>query len=421
MKRLLLIAYFYPPLGGPGVQRPVKLVKYLEKHGISTDVITVKAIVFHSSDNSLLKEERADQIIRTSSLDLMFMLKKFSKPKTNKTLYFSTPEKYKKIIRNLFPIDDKIGWLPYAVKAGKKLIKQNNYDAVMTTMGPYTSGLAAYKLAAKYKLPLIIDYRDHWTLNPYITFITKFHKLYAAKWENRIINYASVVSVVSETMKEDLIGAFGIQLKKKTKVMYNGWDKEDFSNIVIRKNENKVIKYIGNFYSHRTPKFFIKALELLQSRGKLPENVDIEFTGNYYKETLDLLLGSSVRNVIRVKSQVEHKDAIESLMNCDALLLFIASHKGKGVLTGKLFEYLRSNKEILAMIPPNGEAAKILKKNKHKLICSMEDVEQIAENFLKLVKIMKNKKVERKINYEFSRSEQTNEFLNFVKDKISKI
>ena len=151
MKRLLLIAYFYPPLGGPGVQRPAKLVKYLERLDVSTDVITVKDIVFHSTDNKLLKEDKAHNIIRTSSFDLMSILKKISNPKTNKAVYFKTPEKYKKIIRNIFPIDDKIGWLPFVMKAGKELFKENKYDAVMATMGPYTSGIAAYKLAKKNK------------------------------------------------------------------------------------------------------------------------------------------------------------------------------------------------------------------------------------------------------------------------------
>ena len=419
MRKLLLIAYFYPPLGGPGVQRPVKLVKYLEQFDVFTDVITVKDIVFHSTDNKLLKEDKAHKIIRTSSFDLMSILKKISKPKTNKAVYFNTPEKYKKIIRNVFPIDDKIGWLPFVMKAGKKLFRKNKYDAVMATMGPYTSGIAAYKLAKKNKLPLIIDYRDHWTLNPYITFITKLHKRYSKKWENKILRFASVITVVSKTMKKDLIREFGEVLRNKIKVIYNGWDADDFSNFVIWKNEKLVIKYIGNFYGHQNPRYFIEALELLYSRDQLPNDLLIEFTGNYYSETIDYIVNSKVAHMIKINSQIEHKDAIKSLMNCDALLLFIASHKGKGVLTGKLFEYLRSGKEILAMVPPEGEAAEILRHNKHDLICEMEDVEIIAKNFLKLIKILNKKSKKRKINFEFSRESQTQEFLNYAEDRLT--
>jgi len=419
MKRLLLIAYFYPPLGGPGVQRPAKLVKYLEQLDVSTDVITVKDIVFHSTDNKLLKEDKAHNIIRTSSFDLMSILKKISNPKTNKAVYFKTPEKYKKIIRNIFPIDDKIGWLPFVMKAGKELFKENKYDAVMATMGPYTSGIAAYKLAKKNKLPLIIDYRDHWTLNPYISFFSKLHKMYSKKWENKILHLASTVTVVSKTMGDDLILEFGEELRNKIKVIYNGWDADDFSNFVICKNEKFVIKYVGNFYGHRTPKYFIEALELLNSRDQLTDDLLIEFTGNYYAETKEFIANSKVAHLITINSQIEHKEAIKSLMNCNALLLFIASHKGHGVLTGKLFEYLRSGKEILAMVPPEGEAAEILRQNKHDLICEMENIEIIAKNFLKLIKILKKISKERKINSKYSRENQTQEFLNFVEDRLN--
>jgi len=418
MKKLLLIAYFYPPLGGPGVQRPVKLVKYLERCGVSTNVITVKDIVFHSMDQKLLKEDVARRIIRTSSFDPMSILKKISKPKTNRAVYFKTPEKYKKIIRNIFFIDEKIGWLPFVIKAGKKLNKKNEYDAVMATMGPYTSGVAAYKLAKKMKTPLIIDYRDHWTLNPYITFFSKLHKKHAVHWENKILNFASTITVVSKTMKDDLIDEFGETLRGRIKVIYNGWDTDDFTNFVIRKNEKFIIKYIGNFYGYRTPKYFIDALELLKSRNQLSNDIIIEFTGNYYAETINYISNSEVSDMIKINPQIEHKEAIESLMNCDALLLFIASHKGKGVLTGKLFEYLRSGKEILAMVPSDGEAAEILTQNKHNLICNMEDVEMIAKNFLMLIETLKNKKIKREYSTEFSRENQTIEFLNFVEDRL---
>ncbi|NQT65324.1 MAG: glycosyltransferase [FCB group bacterium] len=418
MRRLLLIAYFYPPLGGPGVQRPAKLVKYLKQFDVSTDVITVKDIVFHSSDMKLLKEDKAQIIIRTSSFDPMSILKKISKSKINKAIYFKTPEKYKIVIRNIFPIDDKIGWLPFILRAGKKLFKINKYDAVMATMGPYTSGIAAYKLAKKNNSTLIIDYRDHWTLNPYITFFSKIHKIHSRNWENKILHFASVVTVVSKTMGDDLIREFGEELRHKIKVIYNGWDADDFSNFVIWKNEKFVIKYIGNFYGHRTLKYFIEALELLQSRDQLSDDLLIEFTGNYFTETIEYIANSKVAHLIKVNSQIEHKEAIKSLMNCDALLLFIASHKGNGVLTGKLFEYLRSGKEILAMVPSEGEAAEILRQNKHNLICNMEDVEMIARNFLKLIKVLNKKSSERKINYEYSRKDQTQEFLNFIEDRL---
>ena len=174
MKELLLFSYFYPPLGGPGIQRPVKLVKYLKDFGWEVDVITVKNIVFHSFDYSMLEENKAKNTFYVSSIDPMSILNRIfsNKKEITKKVYFKTPEKIKKIIRSSFFIDDKIGWLPFALKKAYKLCKNKKYDAVMATMGPYTSGIIAYYVSRKYKIPLIIDYRDHWTLNHFLDYVT---------------------------------------------------------------------------------------------------------------------------------------------------------------------------------------------------------------------------------------------------------
>ncbi len=415
-----MFAYFYPPLGGPGVQRPVKLIKYLRRNNWKTDVITVKDIMFHSSDDQLAAEDMAEKVIRTGSLDPMSFLGKIKKGSDRSKVYFGTPEKYKKVIRNLFPIDDKIGWLPYAKKAGRQLLKIKRYDAIMATMGPYTSGLAAYKLSRQYEIPLIIDYRDHWTMNPYIKFITPFHKIFSEHWEKRILEHASVITTVSKTMKNDLISKFGNRLSSKIKIMYNGWDEEDFNNVPVNKKTKKVIiRYIGNFYGHQTPKYFIEALENLKENNKLSADIQIEFIGNYHSEIKDIFDNSSIASYINITPQVDHKRAVDSLMTCDGLLLFVAAHKGKGVLTGKLFEYLRSSKEILAMIPPDGEAAEILKENNYHFITPMENKKEIQKQFNNYYKtIKKQKNQDHKISSEFNRKNQTNNFISFIEERI---
>ncbi len=420
MKNLLLFAYLYPPLGGPGVQRPVKLIKYLDRNNWKTDVITVKDIMFHSSDDQLASEDMAEKVIRTGSLDPMSFLGKIKKRSDKSKIYFDTPEKYKKIIRSLFPIDDKIGWLPYAIKAGQQQLKTKRYDAIMATIGPYTSGLAAYKFSRQYRIPLIIDYRDHWTMNPYLPFITPFHRKFSEHWEKRILEHSSVITTVSRTMKSDLLQKFGSQLFSKIKVMYNGWDEEDFSDVPVREKTKKVIiRYIGNFYGHRTPKYFIQALEDLKSNGSLPDDIQIDFIGNYYHDTVDILKNTKISENINIISQVDHKEAVELLINCDGLLLFIATHKGKGVLTGKLFEYMRSGKEILAMIPPDGEATEILKENKYHFITPMENIKNIEEQFIVFYKSIKeSKKIKYKISSEFNRENQTKEFISFIEGRI---
>jgi len=183
--RVLLFSYFYPPLGGPGIQRPCKMVYYFRQGGWDVDVISVKDIVFHSYDEDMQDECKENFLYRVKSWDLMSLLhqvKGSKKTSSDKKLYFQTPEKFKRIVREIFPIDEKIGWLPFAYKMGVYLCSQKQYDAVIATIGPFTSAIVAYLVSKRAGVPLVVDYRDAWTLHPYIRFLTIFHKGIAQSW-----------------------------------------------------------------------------------------------------------------------------------------------------------------------------------------------------------------------------------------------
>ncbi len=417
MKQLLLIAYFYPPLGGPGVQRPLKLVKHLKRYGWETDVITVSDIVFHSQDDQLLREDLARRIYRIPSRDLMSILSKTGKKRKAMTqrIYFKTPEWIKRLIRSSYLIDDKIGWLPNVVKQAEKLISIYNYDAIMATMGPYTSGVIASRLSKKFNLPLIIDYRDHWTLNPYLSYLTPLHRRCAQKQEARILQKSRLVSVVGKVMKSELIKNFDADLKNKILVMYNGWDEQDFKSYKSEKHDKIVLRYIGNFYGNRSPEKFIQVLE------KLDENIrnklQIEFVGNYYQETLQQIKNSKID--IKLISQTNHQRAVELMQTSDILLLLISSKDGNGVITGKLFEYLRCQKPILALIPPAGEAAEILRQNGHDLICSEEKLDTAADNITQIVHDLETgKKMKFEADARLNRENQSKKFVEFLESRL---
>ena len=424
LKQLLFISYFFPPLGGPGVQRSCKMIRYLREKGWMTDVISVKDIVYHSYDEGMVWECKARSVYRTNSLHLLSFLKKIHKNYISQgsKLYFETPEKIKKIIRNIFLIDDKIGWLPFAFFKALQICHRNNYDLVMATMGPYTSGILAYLISQKIRIPLVIDYRDHWTLHPYLRFPTILHKELAEYWERKILKDAKVVTIASKTMKEDLTLKYGSTIKDKIHIMYNGWDERDFEHIKVEEKENKVrFRYVGNFYGNQSPKYFVQALDELFEEGSLPEDIEISFVGNYYIETIKILQKSNINNFIKVVAQVSHIKALEYMINSDVLILFISSYKGKGVLTGKIFEYIRTKKEILAMIPTEGEAAEILRKNNYSFICTMENINGIKKNFLSIYEYVKGGKTqERKVRNEFSRKHQTFEFEKFLSKRLMK-
>ncbi|MBN1949051.1 MAG: glycosyltransferase, partial [Candidatus Cloacimonetes bacterium] len=288
MPKLLLFSYFYPPLGGPAVQRPLKLIKYLVAQNWQVDVISKDDVYYHSRDKELAREDRAEKVIRVSSGEPMALLNRIESKHQGwgSAVYFRTPEFLKSLVRRSYFIDDKHAWLKPAVATALDLCRENRYEAVMATMGPFTAGVAAYKVSRYLKIPLIIDYRDHWNLNPYISYLTCIHRWLARSWEKRLLRTASLITVVGEKMGEELVQSFRIH-PTRLQVMYNGWDEDDFRDLQSGPTTggNRVFSYIGNFYGQRTPRYFLLAIQELWQEKKLPDKLKLLFVGNYYRET----------------------------------------------------------------------------------------------------------------------------------------
>lgn len=393
MKKILIISYFFPPLGGPGVQRVLKFVKYLPDFGWEPIVLTVKNIEYIAYDKSLLKEIPNAQIHRTESLDpmrLLYFLEKFRNKKSR--IYTETSDAKRSFFRDIFPIDSKIGWLPFAYHEGCKLIKENAIDALFATVGPYSSSILGYKLAEKFHIPLIIDYRDLWKGKPDISYYSKFHQRFSDKYERRSLEAAAKVIVCTKSMKSQLQFHFPKAAKSKIDVIFNGWDKQEFDKVKPdSKSQDKfVITYTGGFYGEQTPKFFIDAVSDLILENKLPENTEIRFVGNFYKCIKDILSIPKLKKVMKIIPQVSHQESIRYMKESDVLLLFIAKENSDSIITQKLFEYLAVQKLILAMIPVKGDASKILQETNTALISEIDDINEIKSNIIRIIEISRN-------------------------------
>ncbi len=387
-KNLLLISYFYPPLGGPAVQRPCKTVKYLSRLGWKVDVITVREILYHSRDESLLSEGRARRIFRTSSLDPMFVINKLRtilRSEFNK-LYFNTRTQSKTLVRRLFFIDDKIGWLPFVLYTGLKALRQSHYKVILVSCGPFSSALGGYLLSRLARIPLILDYRDHWTLNPIHTTHKGFGLRYLSFLEKHLLRKSHLVLTATAMMRSELIHEFTLSPDRVIPV-YNGWDEEDFIGMERKRKANHKIRisYLGTLYQNRTLSKFLKAVSDIGRQ--FPEyDLDIYMIGNFYRETLEEINNSGIAERICIIPQVEHRQAIQYMLDSDILLLVIGDRTTKSVLTGKIFEYLRVQKPVLALTPQDGEAAELLRLCGHTAICDIHDTPEIERNLLDILK-----------------------------------
>lgn len=382
--RILYISYFYPPLGGPAVLRNTAVVKYLRNSGWEIDVLTVRDPEYSYRDESL--QDMASSVTRVSSLDPMSILKKlrFRKNASAGSIYRKTPEKLKLKLRRLFPLDDKSPWLPFLISSAKKLLATHDYDLIYVSCGPFSSALAAWKLSRCSGIPYVYDARDYWTLLSDYRLQGWSHQL-SRLWEARILKAASLIVTATDGIREDLAEGFGAELLDKSLTVFNGWDEDDFTGLEASEPEDFILSYYGNIYARRSLKAFYSAIAKLQSENALPPNTKIKLYGTFNREVLQEIENSGISSLIEIHEQLPHREALQSMLNSSVLLLVINSSSPRGTLTSKVFEYLRTRKPILAMVPAHKEAANLLKACNHDYICAMESPESIALTLKRLI------------------------------------
>ncbi len=368
--------------------RNMKTVKYLSRAGFTVDVITIRDIEYLYRDESLLEECSQRKLIRTKSLDPMALFREVANPdgKTATGLYMNTPERVKLLIRRAWPIDNKIGWVPFLIRAGRKAMRSEDYDLIFISLGPFSSGLGAYRLSRESGIPLVVDMRDYWNLlGDYELQGSALHRAWSRSWERRIYRQASLIVTATQGIGTD-IEAFVPGSGTKCLTIYNGWDEEDFHGLEHGPaRDGFVMSYFGNVYARRSLAKFFRAVSGMRSAGELPPKTSIHLYGNFFRETIREVEDSGIKDIIRIIPQLNHREALRAMLDSDVLLLTLNSSGPRGTLSSKVFEYLRAQRPILAMVPVHNEAAELLKQHGHDYICAMESADSIRHALLRII------------------------------------
>lgn len=426
-----MITYDFPPIGGGGVQRNVKFLKYLTRLGWDTNVLTVKERDFYVFDSTLLNEIQETKIYKSNSLDpvsLSFKIKKFLKSKPKLDAKKSVPNEINegglvvtiyRFIRKWFLLPDGFGgWIPFAYNKGKKVINEINPDILFCTFPVPSNAFVTYKLWKKFNIPFIIDFRDAWVDDPYTEFPSIFHKKYHKYYEKKIIKKASRVIVYAESLKEILEEKYSF-LKNKIDVITNGFDPEDFNGLKPEKrlNDGKVrLVYSGSVYVDRRDNFiyFINAIKLLDE--DVLSKIEIIFVGDKLRWADKLVNDNNLSSIISFTGYLNHSEALRYLLSADASLMFLKPGD-KVALTGKIFEYLAVGLPIIACVEPDGACSELLNSINHDAgVCKPDDPKKIAEKISLLVE-NKLKKLDLKNKTLFSRKYHS-EYLNEIMEKI---
>jgi len=376
-KKVLVVAYHYPPLGGGGVFRTLKFTKYLPQFGFKPYVLTVKNAMYHARDPTLLKDiPREAKIFRTFSLEHKLLPKPFYALKT-------TP-------KWIFVPDENIGWLPFAVRQGEKIIKKEGIDVIYATAPIYTNLLIGYLLKRKTGKPLVIDFRDPWTQNVFTKYPTILHKKIEEKMERTVLKFTDYVITTTEPMRLKLIEKYPF-IRGQCATITNGFDPEDFMGLTRSAPREKfTITYTGFLYGLRTGKHFLIALkELIKEKKETESKIQVLFAGPPNKQTADLVRELGLQNVVRLLGYISHQESLKLMVDSDVLLLIIAAEEsydekmGSLMIPGKTFEYLGAKRPILALVP-SGTTADLIRATKTGIITPPNDIDSIKQAVFKM-------------------------------------
>jgi hypothetical protein len=369
-KKILIITYYWPPAGGPGVQRWLKFVKYLPDFGIQPVVYIPENPTYPIIDENLVKEVSDKAIVLKHKIFEPYQLASFfSKNKTQKISSGIIPNKKKQSILdktflwirgNLFIPDARVFWVKPSVAYLEKYILENNIDTIITSGPPHSLHLIGLELKQKLNLRWFADFRDPWTTIGYhkslrlSNFAAKKHK----KLESQVLNAADTIIVTSKTTKTE----FQALTSKPIVVITNGYDTEQVAKQTL--DSKFSLAHIGSFLSERNPAILWESLtELIDEIPEFKSHLEIKLIGAVSQEVLETVAQFGLNPYLNNLGYVSHTEAITHQRKSQVLLLIeINSSATKSIIPGKLFEYMVSSRPIIAIGPKDSDFAEIITK-----------------------------------------------------------
>lgn len=405
-KKMLLVSYLFPPIGGGGVPRPLKMAKYLARSGWEVHVLTVDTAYHATKDETLLKELPAGVTIhRAKEWNPLngFRRSKGSgsgnqgKPVTSipqgsqgslKKMKSFLVSSLKQVKNTLFIPDDQIGWLPHASRLGARIVKEHNIPVMFSTSGPNTSHLVARSIKRKTGIHWVADFRDPWTQNMHRSQLP-WREAFEEEMERSVMAEADVITTVTHGFAENFLHKYQREIQQ-IEVIHNGFDPEDYEKIQSDEADGRfTLIYTGIFYQQRNPRLLLQGVRELIDEGKIDASqIRLQFAGVFdypgYTDNWDCVHHLQLENIVDVMGNLPHKQALTAMKNADILLLIGDTAPGSGVyIPGKLYEYMAISHPILAL-SLEGESTKIIKKFQLGEVVDPLNKEEIKNAFLAL-------------------------------------
>lgn len=407
LKRVLIILYYWPPSGGAGVHRWLKFVKYLRTFGWEPIVYVPSNPDYPIIDSNRLDEIPSDiEIIKRPIWEPFSLYRKFTGKKRDTKMDFGHLVNVKTYIQkgwkerlaiwirgNFFIPDSRVFWVNPSVRFLSDYYNKNKFQAVISSGPPHSLHLIALKLKLKFNVPWMADFRDPWS--------EYFSALMLSKWavnkhttlEKRILQTADKVVVIGRNMQMQNFENAGIH----SDIVMNGFDIDDYQRLEkpLVKKDKFTLLYAGTLSQRRNNSLFWKVIKSLIDTNELfASKLNIQLVGKVDSSVSEDIKKYNLESFIDIVDFIPFEEVVKRQMEATVLLLFVDNFEGaKWVLTGKFFEYLASNRPILALGPIGGDLSAEITNTSSGLLADYNDEESME----KAISIFFNKYLDQSI------------------------
>jgi len=396
------VSFRYPPFTGRDADLSSSLFKYFKKIGVETFIITSKPTFFDKLLNNS-EEIINGNILRVSEFFILRFLRRF--------------KVFREIFRTIMFPDQYLDWTLMTLPRAVQFIRKNRITHLIVTVPPANNLLLGYLIKKLTNSRLIFYLRDLWTQNPYLNLNRRYYYILAKKIERKVLKNADKILVASDSYRKILSNS-GIS-SKNVYFIPIGYDESLFMGIRPLKLKKFTILHAGTIYpgNYVNPIHLFRALELISKLNyDILDRFQVLFCGKCPEYVSDLVYKFQLKNV-KILGNLPKKSALRLMISSDLnLVLLYPKKETKIIIPSKVYEYIKANKPILGLVPPDGECAKIIRKFKFGTVINPNNIIEIKNFILNKIKKDNDITIQNSISEDYSNEFQKSfERLNIAK------
>jgi glycosyltransferase involved in cell wall biosynthesis len=377
--KLLLVTRHFPPGGGGGIQRPLKFATHLPALGIETHVLAPEV------PGAALNDAELELPTQAWIHRVRYVGPRAARPSEElerKQGVARIGTQAALLGRRLLVPDENVAWSTLALPVAIRIVRSEGIDVVLTTSPPPSLHLLGAAVKRTTAAAWVADLRDPLTSHPhrrgYESQLARLKEKSVGGVGRLVASQADAIVAASEAIAEEMRA---LEPKGRLVTIANGCDFDDFAGLEHRTSNCLRITHTGHFHGKRDPKPFLRAL----SASGL-DDVVVRFAGDFRATDREFAESLDLGNRIELLGDVSRRHSLELQRDSEVLLLLIpeSGGRGKGVLTGKIFEYLAAERPILAAVPPDGAAAQLVRETGAGIVVPPDDVDAIREALVDL-------------------------------------